>query len=91
MKLIKQNTAISEHYRSKHYYDDNENKLLKKARLFKLFLYTTVVLFALSGITVITLYAVNLGILVTIAASISIGGWWAAYTLIVMQEIIKDE
>ncbi len=91
MKIIEQNPVTSNRYKSSHYYDEIEIEHLKKQRLFKFFLYSTVVLFALVGIVVVSFFAINLGALVTIAASICFGGWWAAYTLIVLHETNKEQ
>jgi hypothetical protein len=91
MKIAESNSVASNRYESASYCDEYEVKSSKKKRIFNLFLYASSVLFALAGIIVVSLYAVNLGVLVTLTASVCIGGWWAAYTLIVLHATNKEQ
>ena len=89
MKIFEQDSVATNRAKRELYYDEIENEQLKQERIFNLFLYSTIVIFAITGIFVIVLYAVNLGVLVTIAASVCFGGWWAAYSLIVLHAISR--
>ena len=90
MKIIEHSKSIGNRYSRERYYHDMENKKLKQDIHFKYFLYATVIIFALVGIIVIATFAIKLGVLGTIIASLWAAGWWGAYTLIVLLETNKN-
>jgi len=89
MRATEKNSLNKKYYIKENNYDNFEKEQQKQDYRFNIFLYTSIVFFAIAAVMIITEFAEQLGVLGTVAATICAGGWLGAYTLIVLQEKSK--